>query len=85
MNFDKYKLLQFANQNLISIQSSAQFVPNFSQSRTCKDSVKDSSKMAEQTDREARAARRNLLREAEEEEDTGSSSEEVFIILIFLY
>ena len=34
--------------------------------------------MAEQTDREARAARRNLLREPEEEEDTGSSSEEVF-------
>ena len=82
MNFDKYKLTQFANLNLIPIQVFAQYVPNFGQSRTWTNSVR--LKMDEQTDREARA-RRNLLREPEEEEDTGSSSEEVFIIFIFLY
>ena len=64
MSLDKYKLIQFANQNLISIQVFSQYVPNLLQSRTCRRSVK----MQQQSDHEARAARRDLLREADEEE-----------------
>ena len=47
------------------IQVFAQYVPNFGQSRTCKNSVK----MDQQSEREASAARRNLRRQLEEEEE----------------
>ena len=60
-----------ANLNLIHISVLVQYDPNFDQSRTWINSAE----MDEQSDRDARATRRNMLRDAEQEED---DAEEVF-------